>query len=299
MRLNFVGFVGAFAVALVLLGPSLSAQTVRSTPTPGPLSAEEGEFRRQIWLTPGPAENVVIRATLFRPPGPGPFPLAVINHGSTQNVERRARFRTGLFNAASRFFLERGYAVLVPQRPGHGETGGPYLEDQGGCENADFFRAGIATAASIQSAIEFMTKQPFIHKRGILVVGQSAGGWGALALASSNPVSVRAVLNFAGGRGGRSFDQPNNNCAPERLVAAAGEFGRTARTPTLWIYTQNDTFFGPELSRRMSEAFRNAGGRVTYRLLPPFGEDGHTMFESSEAVKIWGPLVDKFLAGER
>jgi hypothetical protein len=51
------------------------------------------------------------------------------------------------------------------------------------------------------------------------------------------------VITFAAGRGGRVGGKPNNNCAADRLIAATGGFGRTARVPMLWIYIENDTFF--------------------------------------------------------
>jgi invasion protein IalB len=126
-------------------------------------------------------------------------------------------------------------------------------------------------------------------------VGQSGGGWGSIALASLNPSPVQAVVTFEAGRGGRVDGKPNNNCAPDKLVAATGEFGRTARIPMLWIYTENDTYFGPELSKRMHDAFTAAGGNAEYRLLPPFGSDGHFMIDSPDAVPIWSPFVSEFL----
>jgi pimeloyl-ACP methyl ester carboxylesterase len=131
------------------------------------------------------------------------------------------------------------------------------------------------------------------------VVGQSAGGWGALALASLNPDAVKAVINFAGGRGGHSYDRPNNNCAPDRLVEAARGFGRTAHIPTLWIYARNDSYFPPSLSRRMADAFRRAGGSAEYRLLPPVGAEGHQLIESNAAVALWSPLIETFLSRTR
>jgi invasion protein IalB len=63
----------------------------------------------------------------------------------------------------------------------------------------------------------------------------------------------------------------------------------------LWIYTENDTYFGPELTKRMHDAFVAAGGNAEYRLLPAFGSDGHFMIDSPDAVPIWSPLVSQFL----
>ena len=90
--------------------------------------------------------------------------------------------------------------------------------------------------------------------RGCFSVGTLPSGF-RLAPSSS---TLKALIVFAGGRGGRVGGKPNNNCAPDRLVEATGEFGRVARTPMLWIYIENDTFFGPELSKRMHAAYNHA-----------------------------------------
>jgi invasion protein IalB len=141
-----------------------------------------------------------------------------------------------------------------------------------------------------------MQKKKQIAPGKVVVVGQSGGGWGSIALASRNPPSVGAIITFAAGRGGRVDGKPNNNCAPDKLVAATGEFGRTARIPMLWIYAENDTYFGPELTKRMHTAFTAAGGDAEYRLLPAFGNDGHFLIDSADGVPLWAPLVSQFLA---
>jgi len=271
----------------------------RSASLAGPRSAGEGAFRREAWLVPSAQPGVLMRTTIFRPPGPGPFPLVVINHGTTQNAERRRVLKAPDFASMAQWFVRHGFAVAVPQRPGHGETGGEYREDQGGCDEADFARAGLGAAESIAAAVAYLRGQSFVRRTGVIVVGQSAGGWAALALASRAPAGVRAVIDFAGGLGGRSWDRPDNNCVPDRLIATAAEFGRTTRIPTLWIYTENDTYFAPRLSGAMAAAFRAAGGPVDYKLLPAFGDDGHFMAERAGSESIWGPAVERFLAGLR
>jgi pimeloyl-ACP methyl ester carboxylesterase len=140
-----------------------------------------------------------------------------------------------------------------------------------------------------------MAGQKLIVPGKVIVVGQSAGGWASIALSSLNPAPVRAIITFAAGRGGRVDGKPNNNCAPDKLVEATREFGRTARIPMLWLYAANDTYFGPELSRQMHEAFTAVGGKVEYHLLPPFKSEGHFLIDSPDAIPIWAPLVSDFL----
>lgn len=260
---------------------------------PGPQGADSSDNRRQLWLIPSPRQSLLMRAYLYRPPGEGPFPLAVINHGSDQDLGARAAMPMPSFPDLTKWFLARGYAVLLPQRPGHGQTGGPYLEDQGFCQSPNYVSAGNATADSIAAAVDYMTRQPFIRPTGAVIFGNSAGGWGTLALAARNPPAVSAAVVFSAGRGGRDHGRAFQNCAPDRLVAAAGAYGRTARVPVLWLSASNDTFFAPELVARMTAAYKAGGGVLDYHLLPPVGTEGHALAMAPEAT--WGPYLAAFL----
>jgi hypothetical protein len=72
--------------------------------------------------------------------------------------------------------------------------------------------------------------------------------------------------------------------------------GATARIPVLSIYTRNDSYFSADLSQKIADAYRKAGGRMDYHLLPAFGDDGHRLFPARDGVAIWGPIVDELLA---
>src|SRR5438445_9360342 len=187
--------------ALVLVA-ALGVKAAAAQPALGAQGAEGEPHRLQQWLVPSPDLVTAAHAVLFRPPGEGPFPLAVIAHASVQNVLRRAQMPQPEYRALAAFLVARGFAVLVPERPGHGATGGKYLEDQGGCDEADYARSGRATAEEIVAAVDFMRRQPFTKPDGVVIVGHSAGGWGALAAASQTDVST--IIVFAAGRGGRA-----------------------------------------------------------------------------------------------
>jgi dienelactone hydrolase len=251
--------------------------------------------RELHWLIPYPGQDVAMHATVLLPSGKGPFPLAVVSHGTTESEKLRQDYDAPAFETISSWLVRRGYAVLLPQRPGHGETGGRYLESSGSCDAALYEQAGNTTAEAVKIAIDYAMGYPFIRHGPVLLVGHSAGAWGSLALAASNPEIVRAVINFSGGRGGHSYGVANRNCAPERLVEAAAVFGGSAKAKTLWLYSANDSFFSPELSRQMAEAFRNAGGSVEYHLLPAMPDDGHYLVFLPDSVALWGPIADSFL----
>jgi dienelactone hydrolase len=279
---------GLLATATVIAGPIVLM--------PGPQDAEGEQSRRQLWLVPSPDPAVPMQTTVFRPPGAGPFPMVLMNHGATQSGVERTFFPLLEFESAALWFVRRGHVVVAPQRSGYGDTSGALFDDMGDCASPDFVASGMAIAESIQYAINYMTTNAFVRNDRIIVVGQSAAGFGTMALAAQNPPGVSAMINFSGGRGGHAYGKPNNNCAPDRLVETVAEFGRSARIPMLWIYTQNDSFFGPQLSRRMYEAFRAGGANVEYHLLPAFGAEGHYLIDSPEAVAIWSPIVAGFLA---
>jgi dienelactone hydrolase len=287
---KFMQWFRAF-LALILLA-AVAAPVATAQDRFGPQGAEGVPNREQQWLVPSPDPEITAHAVLFRPPGEGPFPLALIAHASTQNVLRRAQMPQPEYKALSAWLVARGFAVLVPERPGHGATGGKYLEDQGGCDDANYSRAGYATADSIKAALAFLRMQPFIRPDHAVVVGHSAGAWGALALAAEDPKTIATIIAFAPGRGGHASDAPDQVCAPHTLMTSAAEFGADAQVPVLWLVAANDSYFTPELSRRMADAFRSGGGKVDFRVLPAAGSEGHWLAESDSDEKIFGPMLD-------
>jgi dienelactone hydrolase len=257
--------------------------------------------QEEVWALPLISPTV---AYVVHPVGKGPFPIAVMNHGVSLNARERSFFPLVEFRDAAMWFARRGYMVVAPTGPGYGagaldapERGlfSVFYSKIGGCHNPNFHDAGMAAAALDKWIIDYMTTEKYAVPDSAIVIGQSAGGWGAIALSSQNLPSVKAIITFAAGRGGRVDGKPNNNCAPDKLVEATGDFGRTARVPMLWIYIENDTFFGPALSKRMHAAYTAAGGSAEYHLMPPHGSDGHFFIDAADAIPLWSPLVSQFL----
>jgi dienelactone hydrolase len=276
---------------------ALSALVIFANQTPalGPQGAEGEPNRAQHWLVPTPIVNRPAHAVLFRPSGEGPFRLAVIAHATTQNVLRRAQMPQPEYRALAAHLVAHGFAVLVPERLGHGATGGDYLEDQGGCDEADYAHSGRATGDEIRSALDFMRSQPFVRLDGAVVVGHSAGGWGALALAGEDPKAVAAIIVFAPGRGGHANDFENRICAPHTLLTAAAAFAKDARVPVTWLVAANDSYFSVAFSRKLAEAFRAGGGNADFHALPAFGSEGHWLPETESGVKLAAGDLDRAL----
>lgn len=289
---------------------SLTAGALAGENVYGAFGPEGARLREQLWILPGGDANIPLRATVFRPADslstPASLasasdlaevrkrPLVVINHG-TSDLTREA-VALPVYYWLSRWFVERGYVVLLPQRRGHGATGGPLAEAVGGCADPDHYHSGLIASEDIAGAIRYMGQQPFIDANNVVVVGISTGGWAALALASQTPSVARAVINIAGGRGGHAGGEPNAVCGASRLVAAVRTYGKTARIPTLWLYSENDSYFGPELAQAMAHAWTGSGGLADLEILPPYRDDGHKIADDRAGWNLWGPIVDRFLS---
>jgi dienelactone hydrolase len=290
----------SFCLLLALFAALAALEPCRSADNRTLLPVQE-----EIWALPLIHPTV---AYVVRPVGNGRFPLAVMNHGVSLNARERGFFPLVEFRDAAIWFARRGYLVVAPTGPGYGamaleapELGlfPVFYSKIGACENPNFRDAGMAAALLDKWVIDYMIEQKYAVPDSAIVIGQSAGGWGAIALSSQNLPSVKAIITFAAGRGGRVGGKPNNNCAPDKLVEATAAFGQSARTPMLWIYIENDTFFGPDLSRRMHAAYTGAGGDAEYHLMPPFGSDGHFFIDSPDAIPQWSPVVSQFLDKHR
>jgi dienelactone hydrolase len=235
-----------------------------------------------------------LAAVEYRPDKPGRLPAIVLSHGAPGDARARAAY-TGRYPVLSAVFVDWGFVVLSPVRRGYGRSDGAFAEDYGSCYAPEYVHAGLETARDIEAAMTYLAERPYVDATRIVLVGQSAGGWGSLAAASRADLKIRGVVNFAGGRGGKRWNIPNDNCAPERLIEAAGVLARTTDAPSVWLYTENDQYFGPTLSRRMHEAYIARGGRATFHLLPAIGSDGHQLIGFKQGVALWKDKVEAFL----
>jgi dienelactone hydrolase len=280
-----------FSLCLLAAHDCIAAGTA-----PEPASASLSASRDQaLAVRMDNGSRILVR--VCRPATDEPARLVVINHGSPADPAARPRMQLGRCDhEAAEWFLTRGYVVALPLRRGYGATGGEWAENFGGCDRADYFHAGLETARDIDAAVQALTALPFVRPDGVVIVGQSAGGWGTIAYDSVPHPRVSAFIVMAGGRGGHQHNRPNENCRPERLAEAAGRYGSTATTPMLWVYALNDSFFGPTIARALYQSFSAAGGHADFEQPGAFADDGHHLFFGAGGSAIWGPLVERYLA---
>ena len=240
---------------------------------------------------------------VFRPGGPGPFPVVVFSHGRDPAPAGRASLALGVNRAQVVFWLARGVAVVAPVRPGYGANGGADVEDTGSrfdraghCVGSpDFRRSAEAAARSVAATLDWLHGQPWADPNSVLLVGESVGGLATVAAAAQALPGVVGYVNFAGGNGGNAERSPGASCDSDQLTALYADYGQATRVPNLWVYALNDEFWGAVEPRDWHAAFARGGSPTTFVQAPavPAG-DGHEL--SRYTPILWGPAVDAFLA---
>ena len=229
--------------------------------------------------------SVELETTIFKPPGNGPFPLVVVNHGKAAGdpkFDPRARYVS-----LSREFLKMGYVVALPMRPGFSKSTGSYVNSK-----CNIRASGDVQADTIEKFISKFRVRTYVDGNNILVIGQSYGGLTAIALASRKIEGMKGVVNFAGGLKYESVGGAPCNWQGT-LVEAFETYGKDAKVPSIWFYGDNDSYWGSELPKTMHAAYGKGGGKaelVSYGVFP-YG-DAHAMVSGYRSVPIWlGPTT--------
>jgi dienelactone hydrolase len=232
--------------------------------------------------------------THYRPKGEGPFPVVIVNHGRAPK-EKRAEVPRHRQTGLARYWTRRGFAVFVPTRLGYGETSQRFdPESSGTCSAADYRPAVDAMVRHIAATIEFAREQPWSDMSRIVLMGASYGGFATIAANGRNFPGLTAAINFSGGMGGNPKQRPGRPCSPDRIAQVAAEAGKSAKVPMLWLYSENDKFWGAEWPLKWFAAYIKGGGRAELKMFPPVDDDGHKLFD--KGFRLWRPVVDKFMS---
>lgn len=273
---KWTAVLGVFALAAAFFTSASSAQA----------AVLDTALNEQVVMMPAMSAGkpVELETTIFKPPGNGPFPLVIMNHGKALgNPRSQNRDR---FLVISREFVKRGYAVAVPMRSGFSKSTGDYVDP--GC---NMTAHGQLQADDLQGALEYLRMQAWVDPERIIVAGQSYGGLTALAFGTRQFPGVKGLINFAGG-----LKMHGGSCQWEAsLEQAFASYGSKTPLPSLWFYGENDHHFGPALATRLHHAYVRAGGAARLVAYGPFKKDAHGMSGSRDGVKIWWPETERFL----
>lgn len=230
--------------------------------------------------------------THYRPQGDGPFPVVVLHHGRSLDRTEPKRFRSV---GSVRFWIRRGFAVIVPTRLGYGDSGlrpDPDFSSRE-CENRSYVPAMAAMLTQTEAVLAMARGLPWIDGQRVLVVGQSYGGFAAVGASGHAIQGLVGAINFAGGGGGNPIARPGNPCGADKLAETVAAAGTTARVRMLWLYAENDRYWGANLPRKWHAAYAKAGGKADLVMFPPVGDDGHRLI--GDGFSLWRPYVDRYL----
>jgi dienelactone hydrolase len=230
-----------------------------------------------------------LETTLYRPDGDGRFALVVMSHGIPgDKVAMRQEQRRFRWVRQAEEFVKRGFVVAIPMRRGYGRSEG--VENPARAAYAA--GSGLEDALDIEAVVEALSSEPYVDATRVIALGQSGGGLASLALATKDPPWLKAVLNFAGGLKGGDAHRGEDWEGP--LVREFAKLGAT-NVPSVWIYTENDSYFGPALVKDLYAAYTKNGAKVVLHQLGPFGRDGHGFWGAAQTIPKWWPLAETFL----
>ena len=240
-----------------------------------------------------------LKGYLWEPPGTGPFPAVLFNHGRSDAPQQHTRALT--ITAAARtlgpVFVQHGYVFLYPFRRGEGLSAeqGPFIGDLLARETAT---RGEDARAHLQfvllttdhledatSALSFLRSLTTVDPRRIAVAGHSFGAQLTLLIVGRDP-SIRGAVVFgpAAASWQRSLESRESLIAAVRKTAAPIMFIHTANdydtTPGLTLAAQLDSLHKPNL----------------LKIYPPVGQtpsEGHNFLYTN--ISLWESDVFGFL----
>jgi len=136
---------------------------------------------------------------LYLPPGPGPFPCMITNHGSTIEKGTNDVCRPG----TAALLMSWGIASFLPHRRGYGNSTGPSWRDEVPAEQGtDAYDEQLVArlereSDDVMAALQVLLARSEILPNHIGVMGSSFGGINAL-LGAARSDRMRCAVEFAG-----------------------------------------------------------------------------------------------------
>jgi dienelactone hydrolase len=228
-----------------------------------------------------------LKGWLHLPPGPGPFPCLITNHGSGIDKGTEDVSRPG----TASLLMSWGIASFLPHRRGYGASEGPGWREEVSAPygtpeyDAQLARRLDAESDDVLAALDVVAALSEIDADHVGVMGSSFGGTTTL-LAASKTNRFTCAIDFAGAA--MNWDRTPG------LRALMHEAARRVAMPLFLIQARNDYSIRPTIE--LAQALAGTGQIVQSRVFPEFGvnhHEGHLLERSGPAV--WAGDVRRFL----
>lgn len=277
----------ASILSFALLFASIPATAAEPSPSSSP---------RIVTVPSGPLK---LKALLWTPAGPGPFPAVLFTHGSG-SADPAHTGRLAIVSAAEELgpvFVKHGYMFLYLFRRGQGLSAGqgPFLQDllrreraAKGEEARRRLQLSLLTKDHLDDVVaglSFLRSLPAADARRIAVAGHSFGGQLAL-LAAERDGALRAAVGFGAAAG--SWERWP--ALRERLLVAV----RKTTVPLMLVYAAND--YSLDAGKALAGELARRGRPHALKIYPPLGstsDEGHMAVYT--AVARWEADVFAFL----
>jgi dienelactone hydrolase len=195
-------------------------------------------------------DSGTLKATLFRPEGPGPFPAVVGLHGCAGLVERDGAVALHYRDWAERL-VAAGFVVIYPDSYGSRGLGSQCMTRRRSV------RSNRERVADAEATRRWLQTQPFVEARHVTLLGWSTGATSVLwtvrrraAVLKPDPNDFRSAVSFYPG------------C--RQLDNAAW----SARIPTLILIGAVDDWASAQLCQRMVGDARGRGAGTSIVVYP-------------------------------
>jgi len=228
-----------------------------------------------------------LKGFLYLPPGVGPFPAMILNHGSTVDHESTDLSKP----AVASVLVSWGLACFFPNRWGYGRSPGRYWKEDVTAEfgtaeyDSQLVRRLHREANDVIAALDYVASLDAVDADHVGVMGSSFGGTVSL-VAAAKCDRFRCGIDFAGAA-------MNWERTP-RLRELMKQAVRALEIPIFLLQAANDYSTGP--TEELGAVLEREGKTYAAKVFPPFGvtkDEGH-LFERAGSV-VWGPEVRQFL----
>jgi dienelactone hydrolase len=223
----------------------------------------------------------------YCPPGPGPFPCLLTNHGSGISQGTTDLCRPGV----AALLMSWGIASFLPHRRGYGSSPGqPWRQEVSAEYGTDAYDTALAQrldgeSDDVLAAAAFVRTLPEVDPAHVGVIGSSFGGTVTLLSAARSP-ELRCAVEFAGAA-------MNWERAP-RLRQLMLDAAARLTQPIFFLQAANDYSARPTIE--LAASLAGTGKTVEAKVYPGFGlskDEGHALY--TQGIPLWAGDVRRFL----
>lgn len=236
-------------------------------------------------------DGLEVPAFYYRPNAPGPYAVVVYVHGGPESQSRNS------FNSVIQYFVQRGYAVFVPNVRGSSGYGRTYV-------HLDDVRKRMDSVADLAAGVRWLTEHGDADPKRIGVMGGSYGGFMTLAAVTHYPDLWAAGVDIVGIANLRTFIE---NTSPYRRHLREAEYGTIEadgeffdqispihhvdkiQAPMIIIHGANDPRVPVGEAEQMVAALRARNHPVEYLR---FEDEGHGVVKLANRIVAYGRIAD-------